>query len=272
EDITDAELARGLYKKYFSHLDRATVYQRLGVDPQGAPRTFVSLRDYRASHRGQYDTLTDAELADAIHGKYYPDLDRALFDRSIGLEHPADPQTARDLDAGLMAARSAYRQAEDGRALRLFLRLAQRGSPVAQFNTGYMYMNGIGVTADPRLGELWYRKAARAGHLPAQFNLGLLLLGRGPERSAAATEGILWLQRAAEAGDRDAQFNLGHCHQIGRGVARDPARAYLWFHRAARAGDAEAARRRDWLEQELDPAQVDRLRREAEFPPSAETG
>ncbi|MFI0456762.1 MAG: hypothetical protein ACH254_04090, partial [Candidatus Thiodiazotropha endolucinida] len=41
-------------------------------------------------------------------------------------------------------------------------------------------------------------------------------------------------QNLAQQGDQDAQFALGGLYRAGRGVKKDPARAYQWFLQAAK--------------------------------------
>ncbi|MCX8505890.1 MAG: tetratricopeptide repeat protein, partial [Alphaproteobacteria bacterium] len=53
---------------------------------------------------------------------------------------------------------------------------AETGDALSQFILGNMYDEGIGVTANPRLAELWYGKSADQGNADAMNNLGVIKL------------------------------------------------------------------------------------------------
>ena len=53
----------------------------------------------------------------------------------------------------------AYAQGDYKKAHELFLPLAQRGDPDAQFHLGLMYDNGLGVKQDQAVAEQWYNRA-----------------------------------------------------------------------------------------------------------------
>ena len=68
----------------------------------------------------------------------------------------------------------AYQRGDYATALRIMRELAGQGNVVAQFNLGFMYDNGLGVTQDYAAAMRWYRKAADQGNAKAQSNLGLM--------------------------------------------------------------------------------------------------
>ncbi len=53
-------------------------------------------------------------------------------------------------------------------AFKLSLPLAERGGAEAQYNLGFMYEHGLGVSRDEAEAVTWYRKAAEQGHAAAQ--------------------------------------------------------------------------------------------------------
>ena len=120
-------------------------------------------------------------------------------------------------------------------ALSLWLPLAQRGNPDAQFGIGMLYYRGHGVRQS-------YAEAMR------------------------------WMLQAANEGHYFAQFTLGSMYEYGIGVPEDLAQAHMWFDiAAARAGRAQfrtfAARERDHVADLMTPAQIaeaQRLAREWE--------
>ena len=89
---------------------------------------------------------------------------------------------------------------------------------------GYYYMNGVGVAVDAAAGVAWYSRAAEAGEVAAQLNLGCCYRdGEGVAVDAAAA--VKWFTRAADAGNADAMNSLAACYDEGTGVAVDFAKS-----------------------------------------------
>ena len=114
-------------------------------------------------------------------------------------------------------------------------RCAEQGDAQAQFKLGARYEEGYWVTQDPAEAERWYRLAAEAGHVVAQFTLGWRYgdfdrsrppQDRVPDQDAEATR---WLLLAADQGHARAQHTLGFMHARGYGVEADPVLAHMWF-------------------------------------------
>jgi cell division septation protein DedD len=115
--------------------------------------------------------------------------------------------------------------------------LADKGDPDAQFNLGQAYKLGRGVgSADLRIAQSWYEKAAQQGHVQAQANLGLILFQNGDRERA-----LPWIRRAADAGDPRAQYVLGTALFNGDFAGKDWPRAYALMTRAAAQGLPQAA-------------------------------
>ena len=116
---------------------------------------------------------------------------------------------------------------------------AEQGDVVAQFDLGFVYLNGKGVPADDVEAAYWFRLAAEQGDAPAQGQLGVFYAsGRGVLRDDA--EALRWYRLAAEQGDARAQGLVGSMYLEGRGVLKDDAEAVGWFRLAAEQGDAPA--------------------------------
>ncbi|QKT03458.1 sel1 repeat family protein [Ectothiorhodospiraceae bacterium 2226] len=115
------------------------------------------------------------------------------------------PAAAEDvLDAGY----AAYRAGDYSAALAAWQPLAEQGHRKAQLYVGYMYRQGIGVSADPRQAARWYRKAAEQGVPEAQYQYALMLeLGIGVEPDYWAAEG--WYQQATSHGYCPSQLSAG---------------------------------------------------------------
>src|SRR5215212_53833 len=169
------------------------------------------------------------------------------------------------------AATAAYQKQQYATALKLFEAAALKGDREAQHTLAFMYRDGMGTKRNDAKALAWYRKAAAQGFAPAEYNLGLMYAqGEGVEPDPAAAqrwfrqaaghgsveaqvklaeitvleekfeEAFLWFSKAADQDDADAAFNVGSLYYVGRGVAKDEAKATEYYRRAARLGMPEA--------------------------------
>jgi len=107
---------------------------------------------------------------------------------------------ATELDDAVDAMRSG----DFAEAYCIMRPLADDGDADAQYNIGWMYMNGYGLRVNDSLALEWWKKAADQGHSDASFSIGMLYsLGDGEVRkdSDAAIENYL---TAAVEGHEDA--------------------------------------------------------------------
>ena len=156
---------------------------------------------------------------------------------------PLGPQP----DASPARHRARAQPAVQPAAVRWYRFAAWLGDADAQFNLGWCYDNGDGVTKDPAEAVRWYRMAAEQGHADAQYSLGLCYdIGWGVPEDPA--EAVRWFRMAAEQGHAAAQFNLGWCYDNGDGVTKDPAEAVRWYRKAAEQGLAAAKHALETLE------------------------
>ena len=120
---------------------------------------------------------------------------------------------------------------------------AAKGDFGSQFRLGYRLAFGASTKAEPdwqRIVEYW-RPAAEAGHIRAQFYLGTCFdLGHGVSRNVARA--MLWYKKAAVKGHRDAQYNIAFSYLRGRGLPRNPELAVKWYRRAALQNHIESQR------------------------------
>ena len=77
----------------------------------------------------------------------------------------------------------------------------------------------------------WYSRAARRGHPESQYDLGFMfLLGEGVTQDSE--EALRWIGAAADAGYSEAMRLLADLYSSGRfGVASDEALAAHWANR-----------------------------------------
>ncbi len=139
-------------------------------------------------------------------------------------------------------------------AAKWYRRAAEQGLPIAQNKLGDMYNVGQGVPEDDAEAVKWYRRAAEQDYADAQFNLGYMYnVGRGVPQDY--TEAVKWYRRAAEQGNTVAQANLGRLYGNGQGVSQDYTLAHMWLNLAGT--DFEDARElRDTVAKQMTPAQI----------------
>ena len=179
-----------------------------------------------------------------------------------------NPSTSapQSIDAAIVA----YQKQQYATALKLFEAAAQKGNREAQHTLAFMYRDGKGTKRNEAKALAWYRRAAEQGYAPAAYNLGLMYAqGEGVKSDPAAAqrwfrraadhgsveaqvklaeiavleekfeEAFLWFSKAADQDDADAAFNVGSLYYVGRGVAKDEAKATEYYHKAARLGMPE---------------------------------
>lgn len=86
--------------------------------------------------------------------------------------------------------------------------LAEAGDADAQYNIGWMYLNGYGLRVNDRLALDWWEKASKQGNADASFSIGMLYsLGEGavPKNPDKAIDYYLL---SAVAGQEDAIITL----------------------------------------------------------------
>jgi hypothetical protein len=115
------------------------------------------------------------------------------------------------------------KDADPQKAAQLF-RSAARDVPSAMYQCAIQEMEKKNMRAATAM----FRRAARAGHVPAMNMAGRCLEDTGRFSAAA-----YWYARGARGGDKFAHCNLARCYEAGIGVARDDARAFRLYQIAA---------------------------------------
>ncbi len=134
---------------------------------------------------------------------------------------------------------AAYERGDYAAAYGGFQVHAEQGDASAQYNLGYMYLNGEGVPQDYAGAAKWFRRAADQAFAPAQLHLGTMYhKGQGVPQDYA--EAAKWFHQAADQGFGPAQFLLGFMYDNGQGVPQDYTEAAKWYRQAADRGDASA--------------------------------
>lgn len=162
-------------------------------------------------------------------------------------------------------------EAEKAEQVRMLERLWNAGFTVAAHLLGKCWRDGMGVLPDDEQAELWFRRAAEAGHDFSQYALGKLLqsqkrmdeavfwyeeaaaqdnpyaayrLGKlylqGEQVPKDTATALAYLTQSALQGNQYAQYTLGKLYLTGQDVARDPEQAYNWFWESAAQGNEYA--------------------------------
>lgn len=161
------------------------------------------------------------------------------------------PSWSADFNKGVVAADNG----DYSTALREWMPLAENGVAEAQFNIGWMYYNGHGVTQDYRNAAKWFSASAAQGMVEAEYNIGVMYrTGVGVLQDYDTA--VKWFIRAAEKGHSDAQHNLGGMYLAGRGVPTNLVRAHMWLNIAASLGDKVASESRDTVAEVMTPEDI----------------
>ena len=108
--------------------------------------------------------------------------------------------TARKLDRAVEALRSG----DFAEAYCIMRPLAEFGDAEAQYNIGWMYMNGYGLRVNDTLALQWWQRASQQQHADASFSIGMLYsLGEG-DIPRDADRAIDYYVLALEQGHEDA--------------------------------------------------------------------
>lgn len=132
---------------------------------------------------------------------------------------------------------SEYENTEEEKAeqVRVLDRLWDVGFTVAAHQLGKCWRDGMGVLPDNKRAELWFRRAAEAGHDFSQYALGKLL-----QRQKRMEEVASWYKKAAAQGNPYAAYRLGKLYLMGKDVPKDSAKALEYLNASARQGSQYA--------------------------------
>lgn len=137
------------------------------------------------------------------------------------------------VDAGLVY----WERGNKHEAIALYEKAAELGDPTGQCNLGISYLQA--QPPNLKLGVKWLYRASLAGHVRAQYQLGLCFhQGRGADSSMQ--QAALWYLKAAEAGYVRAMYNVSLCYSSGEGFCYNIGLGRKWMKRAADHGHSRA--------------------------------
>jgi TPR repeat protein len=148
----------------------------------------------------------------------------------------------------LAYARALYAQHDKAQAASWLLEANTQGSGVAAYLLGLLYEHGDGVAIDAAQAEYFLHKAALLRQIPAEFELGTMLLDAEFDDAADAAQahqrhalGVALVQAAARQGWAPAQLRAGMLCRDGEIPGCDAAQAWDDFVAAAAQGSIAAA-------------------------------
>ena len=126
-------------------------------------------------------------------------------------------------------------EAEKAEQVQMLERLWNAGFTVAAHLLGKCWRDGMGVLPDDEQAELWFRRAAEAGHDFAQYALGKLL-----QSQKRMEEAVFWYEEAAARDNPYAAYRLGKLYLQGEQVPKDVATALAYLTQSAWQGNQYA--------------------------------
>ena len=144
-----------------------------------------------------------------------------------------------------------FGESDKAQAARLIERAAEGGNGEAQFLSGMLNLNGVGVEQDYEKAVKWFRKGAESGNEDAAKNVAqydkpkmfmhaaLVELNR-KDRAPDQEKVFRLLKEAAEGGFVPAMSTYGFYLTMGVGGELDYDEGIAWIRKAAEAGDENA--------------------------------
>jgi hypothetical protein len=83
---------------------------------------------------------------------------------------------------------------------------AESGDPEAQYNIGWMYMNGYGLMMNEKLALEWWQQASDQGYTDATFSIAMLYSQGEGQVKADAEQAVEYYLKALEDGHEDANM------------------------------------------------------------------
>ena len=120
------------------------------------------------------------------------------------------------------------------------LKLAKAGDNEAKMAVAEAYETGAGTGVSAAQAARWYREAALAGNLDAQYKLAMLVNNGAPGVKPDKASAVKLIGAAAQKGHARSQNQYGVFLENGDGLQKDDKNASGWYKKAAEQGLAEA--------------------------------
>ena len=116
-----------------------------------------------------------------------------------------------------------------------FKKASDRDHVSATVLLGLMYLEGLGVTADPRRAADLFFKASNLGDDFASCEMGIFYQ-EGLAMPINLDRAIEYIKKAAANCEPHALFEMGRAREEGRGIRKRLSFAYAWYKAAADQG------------------------------------
>ena len=156
-----------------------------------------------------------------------------------GIEAAKQQDTIGEFAAGCMFLYGEGVEKNNEIAAQLFERAARKGHVSAQYNIGNIYFEGLKNEPDYKAANHWWGLAASEGHIGALANLALLYSdGLGVNKNPEKAADLM--ERSAVGGNVQAEYNIGIMYRDGVGVDQNYETSAKWFEKAASHGFPDA--------------------------------
>lgn len=138
---------------------------------------------------------------------------------------------------------------DNDKAIFWYERAVEHGSVDARIKLGGLYCklgedceNGQRAPQNNDKAIFWYEKAVEHGNAEARIKLAGLYYGRGKKSydEQDYVNARKLYEKAASHGNSRAEFRLGDMYDTGKGVEKNPHRAFKWYEKAAKYGIKQA--------------------------------
>ncbi len=124
------------------------------------------------------------------------------------------------------------------KAFELYRQAAKHDHPLAQYNLGACYYEGIGAPVDYKKSLFWTQKAADQGYLKATVLLGWHYAeGHGVAKNT--DKAMELFHQAADLEEGAAFYAIGKLYDDGNGITQDYKEAIEWYRKGEKINDPE---------------------------------
>src|SRR5690242_587126 len=92
---------------------------------------------------------------------------------SLYADSPSNPALqyfqSKAVSQQLPIAKTAVKNKDYAKALDIYKHFADQNVPVAEYQLGYLYLNGFGVEKNNDIAAAWFTKSAEHAYAPGQF-------------------------------------------------------------------------------------------------------
>ena len=117
-------------------------------------------------------------------------------------------------------------------AVPLIKQAAEKGNAEAQYNYGVCFQQGVEVSKNDSIANLWFANSAKQGWKDAQFKLAYsFATGRGVKKDYH--QAFQWSLKCAEQNDPECMFNVANCYHEGIGIEKNLDSMLIWATKLA---------------------------------------